>query len=162
MYSEGMTKNVLVIPVIRNLREAQQLASDFPAVITAGPNRTEVQFGHGNHHVQAFRDSVWGTNSPTHKAMENILKFSARNTGEILIHCHAGMSRSTSTAIGVLIQRGLDPYDAFEMLKDRHPKGRPFIPNAKIMGILGDIFGYTDLAEYSVTNEYDPSGSYIY
>jgi len=159
LYSIGMAKTQLVIPTIRNIREAELLAHKFPAVITAGPDRTEVQFGHPNHHVQVFDDTTWGKDSPTHKDIEDILKFSSKNPGEILIHCHAGMSRSTSTAIGVLIQRGLDPFDAFDTLAERHPRKRPFIPNVKVMEILEDIFGIEGLAQYSVENEYFPEMS---
>jgi predicted protein tyrosine phosphatase len=151
-----MTKTMLVIPTIRNLEESERLSNDYPAVITAGPRREEVQFGHDNHHVQTFHDSTFGKHSPTHKDIENILKFSSKNTGQILIHCHAGMSRSTSTAIGVLIQRGVDPFEAFDILKEQHPRRRHFIPNFKIMQILEDIFGVKGLARYSVENEYDP------
>lgn len=138
------------------------LAHKFPAVITAGPDLDEVNFGHPNHHVQEFEDSIMGVASPTHQDMENILKFSSRNSGEILIHCHAGMSRSTSTAIGVLIQRGMNPFDAFEILKARHPRRRHFIPNLKIMGILEEIFGVDGLVDYSLENEYDPEEVSVY
>lgn len=159
LYSVRMAKKTLIIPTIRNIREAAVLAPKFPAVITAGPAREEVRFGHPNHHVQMFDDTTWGKDSPTHKDIEDILKFSSNNTGEILIHCHAGMSRSTSTAIGVLIQRGLDPFDAFDTLAERHPRKRPFIPNVKVMEILEDIFGIEGLAQYSVENEYFPEMS---
>jgi predicted protein tyrosine phosphatase len=57
-----------------------------------------------------------GYQHPTLQNIENILEFSKTftDTDKVLIHCHAGVSRSTAIAILVLIQHGMGIKEAFE------------------------------------------------
>jgi predicted protein tyrosine phosphatase len=128
--------------LIANLEEAALLALEFDTVITAGPQADEVAewFTHPDHLVVEFHDVVhrgWG--GPTRADVRTILDFAAtRVDRSILIHCHAGMSRSTATAIAILTSWGLSPAEAFEHARtarpaEAHEEGRPFIPNALLL-----------------------------
>jgi predicted protein tyrosine phosphatase len=146
------------LPTIVNIDEAAYLANEFPAVITAGPEAAEVNhFGHSNHLIVSFDDIMHGDGAPTLADVKAMLKFASENDGEILIHCHAGMSRSTATAWGVAIQRGYDPYDAYDMLKNVHPRGRMFWPNDAIVEALEVIFDISGLSDYNNANHYKGS-----
>lgn len=143
-----------VVPVVRNLREAAFMNEDFPAVITAGPRHNEVQFGHHNHLVQPFGDVSYDCKqAPKWHHVEKITEFGVVNDGPILIHCHAGMSRSTSSAIGVLLARGVDPEIAVSTLSAMHPKNRPFIPNSVVIEILAEMYDYPELPD--IVTEYE-------
>ena len=104
--------------LIVDLDEAAELAHTFDAVITAGPTAQEVaeHFSHPDHLVVEFRDVVHrNAGGPTRDAVRAIVDFAAtRADRSILIHCHAGMSRSTATAITVLASWGFSPDQAFE------------------------------------------------
>lgn len=142
-----MKQTTVTLPTITNINEARRLAHEFPAVITAGPSKHEVKWNHPNHLIRTFDDISWGVFCPSINDVEEMLNFASENNGDILIHCHAGMSRSTATAWGVAIQRGLDPLDAYITLRDIHPKGRMFWPNDAIVSALGEIFDIADLAQ---------------
>ena len=56
----------------------------------------------------------------------------------LLIHCHAGKSRSPAIALGVLVAAGLPPAEALARVKTL----RPFvIPNRLMVRILDDLVG---------------------
>ncbi len=135
------------IPTVRNLRESKILNKDFPAVLTVGPQLKEVPFGHNNHMVQTFGDVAYDSwQAPKRYHVEEIIQFGVDNDSDILVHCHAGMSRSTSSAIGILLARGVDAETAVSALRTVHPQGRPFIPNSIIIGFLSEMFNLPDLA----------------
>jgi hypothetical protein len=81
---------------------------------------------------------------------------------DLLVHCHAGMSRSTSPAWGISIARGADPLVSFMALKDAQPIDRwftsreqvprDFIPNKLIVKHLEEILGITGLEEIRHTH----------
>lgn len=143
------------LPIITNIREAKEMCHTFPAVITAGPTRLEVMdFKHPNHFVRTFDDIPYGTDAPTVSDVEAMLAFASDNDGPILVHCHAGMSRSTGTAWGIAIQRGCDPFEAYDMLKNIHPTGRMFYPNEAIVAALEKIFDLPGLTDYNDENHY--------
>lgn len=140
----------LILPTIVNLPEAQAMCHEFPAVITAGPTRGEViTFKHPNHFVRTFDDIRYGLDAPTVRDVEAMLNFAEANDGEILVHCHAGMSRSTATAWGIAIQRGFNPYEAYDRLLENHPVDRMFWPNDAIVDALEEIFGLGGLSAYN-------------
>ena len=141
------------LPIIRNIEEASELCHEFDAVITAGPEKREVSdWGHPNHLVVSFDDVTndeYGQ-APTLEQVRGIVEWGAKQTGSILIHCHAGISRSTACAWGVAIAKGFDPQEALETLSEMHPDEsgwgqRTFRPNSLIVRHLETIFGRNDL-----------------
>jgi hypothetical protein len=129
------------VPVVRDLRTAAVLAPEFDLVVTAGPNRTEVDWNHPNHHVQTFGDTTIGVRAPTLRQVERLVSWAGSQDGTTLVHCHAGISRSTATAIGIMIARGTAPADAVADLAAAHPRFHPFYPNKLIVAHLETIFG---------------------
>ena len=141
------------LPVIRNIEEAAELCHEFDAVITAGPEKSEVSdWGHPNHLVVSFDDVTndrYG-DAPTLEQVRGIVEWGANQVGSILIHCHAGISRSTSCAWGIAIAKGFDAKEALEELLEAHPQDgrwgqRMFRPNSLIVSHLETIFGRKDL-----------------
>ena len=141
------------LPVIRNIEEAAELCHEFDAVITAGPEKSEVSdWGHPNHLVVSFddvTDNRYG-DAPTLEQVRGIVEWGANQVGSILIHCHAGISRSTACAWGVAIAKGFDAKEALETLAEMHPDEggwgqRTFRPNPLIVKHLETIFGRKDL-----------------
>lgn len=76
-------------------------------------------------------DDVWMT---MNREVRTILSWVSRipDDAKVLVHCHAGVSRSSAVAWLMLIQRGVDPMEAFQSIF----KKRPCIwPNTVVMGI---------------------------
>lgn len=145
-----MDKDVTLVtlPIIGNIEEARNWASEFTSIITAGPRADEVQLGHPDHLVVEFNDTTVGKSAPTYKDVAKMIEWGA-DKDDLLVHCHAGMSRSTATAWGISIARGVDPEDAFISLRDAQPfdeysyskdKLRAFIPNTLIVKHLEKMF----------------------
>ena len=140
--------NGLDLPVrVVNLREARVLAraGEYPSVLTAGPTRGEVDdFGHPDHHVVEF-DDVFDVRhgGPTMDDVRSMVEWAVQRD-RILVHCHAGISRSTATAWGICIAKGFEPEEAIVALKAAHPRvqnyagaeSRPFAPNELIVAHL--------------------------
>jgi predicted protein tyrosine phosphatase len=61
------------------------------------------------------------------------------NDGDrLLVHCHAGKSRSPTMVIGILISAGLSATEAMSRVKAL----RPFVfPNRLMISILDDLLG---------------------
>ncbi len=140
-------------PVVRNIEEAAEICHDFDAVMTVGPEDYEVSdWGHPNHLVVSFDDVTnnrYG-DAPTLEQVRSIVEWGANQVGSILIHCHAGISRSTACAWGVSIAKGFDAKEALETLAEMHPEDsgwgqRTFRPNPLIVKHLETIFGRSDL-----------------
>lgn len=151
-----MDYNLDTTPVVRDIRTAEMLAGIFPAVVTAGPNHFEVDWNHPNHHVEVFPDIVNPKNGPQIDQVERMIQFGAENNGPILVHCHAGVSRSTATAIGIAMARGADAGQAVDMIHRTHPEGHEFWPNGLILFHLESIFRlpqrtFTDLVKNKTT-----------
>jgi predicted protein tyrosine phosphatase len=146
----------IILPVVSNIREAQDWANDFKAILTVGPEERDVRWGHKNHKVFTFGDTTGGHSAPKLEDIEQAITWGATQE-DLLVHCHAGMSRSTSTAWGISILRGVDPLEAFLLLKKAQPNdywrtaretvARDFIPNRLIVSHLEKILGITGLEE---------------
>ncbi|MEY3575678.1 MAG: Dual specificity phosphatase, catalytic domain [Actinomycetota bacterium] len=149
-----------LLPTIVNLDEARERCHDFASVLTAGPSLDEVcDFAHPEHKVVEFDDvtsAYSGYTPPTFDQVEEMVRWGEGRI-DLLVHCHAGMSRSTSTAWGIAIANGFDPQEAFDLLKNNHPvethfawrsggnrialrDPRPFIPNRLIVTHLESLF----------------------
>lgn len=149
------TSTSIRIPTVRNLREAALMARDYDAVLTVGPDPREVaHFGHPHHLVVTFDDVTeprW-PRAPRVEQIRRILEWSVPQSGELLVHCHAGISRSTACAFGIAVARGVDPVEAAADLAAAHPndpmgRPRPFYPNELILRHLEDLLGRDDLRE---------------
>lgn len=131
---------------VRNIHEARECNHRYDAVVTAGPDASEVRWGHPNHVVEEFDDVTSADWGPQLTQVEFLVSFGARQSGTVLVHCHAGVSRSTATAWGIAMARGADPATGLADLMDRHPVDRdlriprPFFPNARIVDHLVAIF----------------------
>lgn len=144
------TSIITELPTVMNLKEAQLNCRDFDAVITAGPSRQEVSnFGHPIHKVVEFHDTMFENNGgPSYENVAELIEFGV-GVPKLLVHCHAGISRSTATAWGVAIANGQDPLDAFLELQQNHPNEstvfsrgfkRTFAPNILIVKHLDKYF----------------------
>jgi predicted protein tyrosine phosphatase len=150
-----------LLPTVRNLEEARTTCADYASVLTVGPDASEVDdFGHPDHKVVSFEDisyNVRGFLAPTFELVREAVEWGAWRRN-LLVHCHAGMSRSTSIAWGIAIANGFDPQDAYDLLKQNHPvehrsvrlRGnqriarRAFIPNELVLTHLERYFDFTD------------------
>lgn len=126
---------------VTNIIEAQALAAQYPAIISAGPRRSETQWSHPNHYGRTFLDTLTGPYKPTQGDVEALLHFAAQQPGKLLVHCHKGESRSTAIAIGILIQRGATLEHATQQLQTAHKPARPFTPNLLILSHLEQVLG---------------------
>lgn len=76
---------------------------------------------------------------PIREHLEQMFAFTAELTDadRLLVHCYAGMSRSTATAIGVCIQHGM-PYDlAFQHVALIRPI---LVPNQMFIQLIDEYF----------------------
>lgn len=143
---------------MRSLPEAAILGDGYSAVLTVGPYPWEVSyFEHPNHRVFSFEDVErhMHPGAPTLALVESAVRWGAGVDGDLLVHCHMGISRSTATAWGVLICRGGEPEASLLDLMERHPREpdgspRPFAPNRLIVAHIEtvlDIPGLLDLRD---------------
>lgn len=101
--------------------------------------------GHyGPHHlILNFHDveeEVAGYTAPSEGQMRRALEHAKpyKRGDRVLVHCHAGKSRSPALAIGVLIQAGMSPAAAFDHVKSIRPQ---LIPNRLMIRQLDQILG---------------------
>lgn len=144
------------VPRIRNLRESSLLCFDHQAVLTAGPLALEVDWGHPNHIVLEFDDTVDPfPDAPQMHHVEKIAEFSLQhNSSTPLIHCHAGMSRSTAAGIIYLLANDVDAALAVSTLASIHPEGRTFSPNAQMILLAAELFSIPELPELTEPHYY--------
>lgn len=62
----------------------------------------------------------------------------------LLIHCHAGIGRSTATAIGILCAQGLTPEQAIEQVEQIRPQ---MWPNEWVAGLWGRVLEIEHIPE---------------
>ena len=159
---DNSTVTDVTLPVIGNIDEAEQWVNEFAAIITAGPRASEVNWGHRNHLVVEFNDTTVGMNAPSYDHVKTMIDWGV-DKDDLLVHCHAGMSRSTATAWGISIAKGVDPLDAFITLRDMQPIDshaftkdglRPFSPNRLMVSHLERLFKL-DLLDILYTHRRD-------
>lgn len=132
--------------LITNLREAERLNQQFDSVLTVGPGPSEVRhWGHPDHKVVRFSDTLTLANGgATQEQVAEVIEWAkSRKENRILIHCHQGMSRSTSMAVAILASWGTPEDEALAIAKASRPKtprseftewgDRPFIPNPLVL-----------------------------
>ena len=108
----------------------------------------------GPHHLMMYMTDIvelpeWATSPYLHSTKRPVLpskqhlsmafKFTRDLTDQddLLIHCWAGKSRSAAIAIGVLIQHGMAPEDAFDHIASIRPQ---MIPNHLVIRLIDDFF----------------------
>lgn len=144
--------NGIALPTVRNLNESAIINPEFEAVVTAGPMSAEVDWGHQNHRVWTFDDVEDDRYGPQLNQVEEMVFWGAQHE-DVLVHCHAGISRSTATAWGIAIAKGLDPYDSLKSLYEAHPQDsgypqkRMFCPNGLLVRHLQDVFSDQSLID---------------
>lgn len=81
-----------------------------------------------------------GMKVATSNEMKDILEFtrSLKSTDKLLVHCHAGISRSTAVACGVLCQHGLTPTEAVKRVLFIRPIA---FPNKHILTLFDELLG---------------------
>ena len=98
----------------------------------------------GDHHlILRFHDleeEVEGFVAPTEEQMRAALAHTRNVAADerLLLHCHAGKSRSPAMAMGILIQAGLPVAAAFEKVRAVRPE---LIPNRLMIRQLDRILG---------------------
>jgi len=72
------------------------------------------------------------------KQILDILEFTTplQSKDKLLIHCHAGISRSTAVACGVLCQHGLHPNESVKYILSIRPQA---LPNKHVLALFDDI-----------------------
>ena len=87
--------------------------------------------------------------------IEKIAEFSRQhNSSTPLIHCHAGMSRSTAAGIIYLLANDVDAELAVSALADIHPDGRTFSPNVQMISLAAQFFSIPELPELTEPHYY--------
>ena len=97
-----------------------------------------------NHLILHFEDydKRWAHSgaAPKLEHVQKIVDF-AKDIGpddKVLVNCHAGVSRSVATAIGILVQHGMDPVDAILHCKEIRPQ---MWPNDLITSYFSEVLG---------------------
>lgn len=134
---------------VESLTKAKSLiAQDWPTHIIsivndAGPDfpASLIDRQHDDHYIFNFHDVEDRESSdyvvPTRKDIQEILEISSMvpPEGRLLVHCTAGKSRSTAMAIGILIQSGKSPQEAFDFVKTLQPA---MFPNRLMIEYVDD------------------------
>lgn len=95
------------------------------------------------YHVEYFHDvmePIDGWVHPTIEHMERVLEFSKTITKDdkLLVHCNAGVSRSTATAIMVCMDHGLTADEAFRKVYEVRPHMNP---NSLLLTFADELLG---------------------
>lgn len=98
----------------------------------------------GPHHfIARFHDVERATDgyiAPNEEMLRAALEHARdlEDSTRLLIHCHAGKSRSPAMALGILVAAGMRPAEAMAKVRSL----RPFvIPNRMMISILDDTIG---------------------
>lgn len=127
------------------------IAEDWPTHIISIVNEAGGDFAatvidrqHDDHYIFSFHDveneEVTDYIVPTKKDVVDILEAAKMvpSDGRLLVHCTAGKSRSTAAAIGILIQDGMKPQEAFDWMKAHRPA---MFPNRLMIEYVDEILG---------------------
>lgn len=140
------------------------------AISAISPNdRTIVPKQSSKHMIQLFDDVTRLSDvyiCPNKQHVSEILKFSEQfqNGDKVLIHCAAGLSRSTAIAIAVMVQHGYGCVEAFYEVKRRR-QSQLIMPNERVLTIAGHFLGDRELGlkiENLVNYEIDKAGTSWY
>ena len=131
---------------VKGISEAQvDISHGWPTRIISAIKVPLLGFDHqGDHHLIVNVDDIHSvTCEGTPATVEMIHQVLAHTSDledddRLLVHCFAGQSRSTALMIGILIQHGMSPQDAFDSVKENRPV---LMPNQLITELLDAHFG---------------------
>ena len=105
--------------------------------------KKQIPFSHPKHLVVSFEDIENPTddewmlmNAGVRRVLSFIDATSATLDSNIVVHCHAGVSRSSAMAWLILIKLGMDYKDAFTLLIKQNPQ---IWPNTVVLSIGAGI-----------------------
>lgn len=131
------------VPVVTDLVGAETVAGEFDAVVSLAGDRSGAWalLDHPRRLYCPFDDVSLADDPDAFTAVHarTILDFTADQAGTLLVHCLAGQSRSTATALAIAVQRGHDPYEAAANLLTAHPPLRPFTPNPLVLFVFDRV-----------------------
>lgn len=103
-----------------------------------------------NHLMLRFHDiecEAPGYTAPSREDIKQLIAYAkALPEGfDLLVHCYAGISRSTAAAVGIACALGMAPADALQHIRSiREPtlkKGYMVLPNRRIIGFFDEELG---------------------
>jgi predicted protein tyrosine phosphatase len=102
--------------------------------------------------TSALKERFPNAQIATIEQLKDILEFTAplQSTDKLLVHCHAGISRSTAVACGILCQHGLTPQEASKLIFSIRPHA---FPNQYILSLFDKLFGLDDSLVTTVFHE---------
>lgn len=127
------------------------------------PNTTPIQTNK-LYHVERFHDISMDYKkytAPKIENIQNILNFSKdfTNDDNVLIHCHAGISRSTAIAVLVCIQHGMSIEESFDHVYSIRDCMSPNILIIKygdeILGLNGQLIDYLSIWQFDKDVRYN-------
>jgi predicted protein tyrosine phosphatase len=130
---------------ITDMYEAREIANDYDFVISVfDPNKRAIfRLDHNKHFVAKFWDTEhpnemeWSEMSSEVRSILSWVKNQdIKDETKVLVHCHAGVSRSSALAWLILIQSGVEWTQAFQSLF----KNRSQIWPNKVVMSLGAEF----------------------
>jgi predicted protein tyrosine phosphatase len=78
-----------------------------------------------------------GTKYPEKQHVLDAIEFDKKHTVD-MIHCHAGISRSTAIGYAILRSRGMNKPDAMKMVHEIQPYA---MPNRRLVRFVDEIYG---------------------
>jgi predicted protein tyrosine phosphatase len=143
---------------ITDAMEAAVIHHKFTRIVSlVSPNGKYAGYNFGaKHHIEFFDDEVVNdTNDPYMvlpypEAIKRVLEFTKSLTphDRLLVHCHAGISRSTAMAMAILCQHGLPPEDACSHIFKIRPESDP---NTLVLQLADEILGlHGELVETAI------------
>lgn len=168
MYSPDINLRITDLPQARRL-----LQEKWPtwAVTLLGPAKPwhrdhETLWSTGDNHVRIVVDDItaeWSEwEACQHRHIHELLSWASNiQPGDnVLIHCRAGVSRSTAASIAVLVSRGATPRDAINYVQQIRPILDPnelILKRAdEVMGLRGALLeAYADWADVQTKQLYN-------
>lgn len=133
---------------ITDAMEAAILQDKFTRIVSlVSPNGRFAGYDFGEkHHIEYFDDEVVNDKHdpymvlPYPEAIQRVFGFTKSLTthDRLLVHCHAGISRSTAMAMGILCQHGMPPEEACAYIYEIRPESDP---NTLVLQLCDEILG---------------------
>lgn len=111
-------------------------------------NRTEDKFFKVNFedlNAPPPKSKNYGVDLATKEDVQSVFEW-AKKRREIIVHCAAGISRSSTMAFGILLDSGATPDEAAKMIREINPKA---MFNTHLLGLFSDVLKieYSELSK---------------